>query len=57
MILMNAAQQQELVDAIWTLVNGASSYEDSDDGPDDTVLVVDKSAVEKLHDFATKFGG
>ena len=57
MILMTAQQQQELIDAIWTLINSASAYDDADDGPDPTVTVVDQSAVDKLHDFATKFGG
>jgi hypothetical protein len=57
MILMTKEQQQELVDAIWTLVNGAFDYEDSDEGPDKSLTVVNQSAVDKLHDFATKFGG
>lgn len=52
MIPLNKEQQHALIDAIWELINGAS-----DEGCDGDLTVVNKSAVEKLHDFATKFGG
>lgn len=52
MIRLSDKEQQELIDAIWTLINSASS-----EGCEGDLTVVNQSAVDKLHDFATKFGG
>lgn len=52
MIQMTKEQQDELWQAIWTLINSASN-----EGCDGDLTVVNQSAVDKLHDFVTKYGG